>query len=95
MFGSFTIKERRFQLKRYETLFTCIASRAVHIEVTYSLDADSFMQALRSSIARRGSIRTLRSDNGANFFGAENKLWKACFEQNPKVKYFLGSKGTD
>ena len=52
-------------------------------------------QPLRCFIARRGSIRTLWFDNGTNFFGAEKELWKACFEQNPKVKDFLGSKGAD
>ena len=39
MFGPFKIKERRSELKRYGTLFTCVASRTVHIEVTDSLDA--------------------------------------------------------
>ena len=52
-------------------------------------------QPLRCFIARRGSIRTLWFDNETNFFGAEKELWKACFEQNPKVKDFLGSKGAD
>ena len=50
---------------------------------------------MRRFIARRGSIRTLCSDNGTNFVGAEKELWKACFEQNSKVKDFLGSKGAD
>ena len=95
MFGPFTITERRSELKRYGALFTCTASRAVHIEVTHSLDADSFIQSLRPFIARHGSIRTLWSDNGTNFVGAEKELWKACFEQNSKVKDFLGSKGAD
>ena len=72
-----------------------MASRVVHIEVTHSLDAASFIQSLRRFIARRGSIRTLLSDNGNNFFGAEKELWKVCFEQNSKVKDFLGSKGAD
>ena len=31
MFRPFTVKERRSELKRYGALFTCIASRAVHI----------------------------------------------------------------
>ena len=82
-FGPFTIKERRSELKRYGALFTCMASRAVLIEVTHSLDADSFIQVLRRFIERHGSIRTLWYDNGTNFVGAEKELWKACFEQNP------------
>ena len=43
MFGPFTVKERRSELNRYGALFTCMASRAVHIEVTQSLDADLFI----------------------------------------------------
>ena len=53
-------------------MFTCINSCAVHIEVTHSLDTDSFIQALRQMIARRENIRTIYSDNGSNFIGAEN-----------------------
>ena len=63
--------------------------------LTHSLDADLFIQFLRRFIARRGSIRTLSSDNGTNFVGAEKELWKACFEQNPEGKDFLGAKGAD
>ena len=46
MFGPFLIKEGRKELKRYRALFTCLASRAVHIEYTCSMDTDSFIQAL-------------------------------------------------
>lgn len=58
------IKEGRKELKRYGCLFTCLASRAVHIETANSLETDSFIQALRRFIARRGPIREIRSDNG-------------------------------
>ena len=47
MFGPFTIKERRSELKRYGALFTCIANKAVHNEVTHSLDADSTFEAIQ------------------------------------------------
>ena len=45
VFGLYTIKERRSDLKRYCALNTCFASRAVHIEVTNALDTDLFIQA--------------------------------------------------
>ena len=96
MFGPFIIKERRSEVKRYGALFTCMASRAVHIEMTFTLDADSFIQALRCVIARRGNIQTIWSGNGSNFIGAERELWKAFLEMNHgRVKDFLATKGSD
>ena len=34
MFGRFIIKEGRKELNRYGAMFTCLASRAVHTEIT-------------------------------------------------------------
>ena len=73
MFCPFIIKKRRSEVKQYGAMFTCMNSRAVHIEVAHSLDTDSFIQALRRIIARRGNIRTIYSDNGNNFIGAGNE----------------------
>ena len=44
--------------------------------------ADSFLQALRRFISRRGPIRELRSDQGTNFVGAQNELKKALQEMD-------------
>ena len=72
MFGPFLIKQRRNEVKRYGAMFTCMGNRAVQIEITQSLDTDSFIQALRRVNARRGNIKTLFPDNGSNFIGCEN-----------------------
>ena len=61
-FGLFTVKTGRSDVKRYGCLFTCLFIRAIHIEVTHSLDTNSFMNALRRFIARRGNL----SGNGSN-----------------------------
>jgi hypothetical protein len=79
-FGPFIIKEGRKELKRYGVLFTCMASRAVHIEVAASLETDSFINALRRFLSRRGPIRQLRSDQGKNFVGAKRELKEALKE---------------
>ena len=50
MLGSFLIKVGRKELKRYGALFTCLASRAVHIECTRSMDTDSLIQARTATI---------------------------------------------
>ena len=56
-FGSWYIKEGRKEVKRYGALFTCLASRAIHIEVAHSMETYSFLQALRRFICRRGPIK--------------------------------------
>ena len=89
-FGPFIIKEGRRELKRYGALFTCLNSRAIHIEVADSLTTDSFINALRRFIALRGPIRQLRSDRGTNFVGAKRELQEALAEMDfKKVAQFL------
>lgn len=53
MFGTFTVKVKQSDIKRYGYMFTCLASKAMHIEVTSSLDTKLFIQALRRLIARQ------------------------------------------
>ena len=85
-FGPFSVKERRKEVKRYGVIFTCMASRAVHVEVADTLETDSFICALRRFICRRGPIRQLRSDQGTNFVGAKKELKNALQElDNNKI----------
>ena len=73
IFGPFLIKERRNTLKRYGALFTCLASRAIHIEIIKHMDTDSFILALRRFIGRRGNIKTIRCDKGKQFCGSRER----------------------
>ena len=82
MFGPFHVKKWRNTLKHYGVLFTCLVSRAVHIEVTKSMETNSLILALKRFIARRGNVRTIRFDNGSNFVGAETELPKSMEEMN-------------
>lgn len=61
-FGPFYVKDGRKELKRYGLLFTCMCSRAIHIEVLDDLSTDAFLNALRCFIAIRGNVSQLRSD---------------------------------
>lgn len=56
-FGPFFVKEGRKEVKRYGVIFTCLASRAIHIETANSLETDAFINALRRFQAERGSVR--------------------------------------
>jgi hypothetical protein len=81
-FGPFIVKRGRSEVKRYGCIFTCLAIRAVHIEVSHTLDTDSFINALERFIARRGEPKEIRSDNGTNFVGARTELRKAIQHWN-------------
>ena len=58
----------------YGCIFTCLNIRAVQIEVAYSLDTDSFINALRRFIARRGKPVLVRTDNGSNFVSGDKEI---------------------
>ena len=81
-FGPFLIKEGRKEVKKYGAIFTCLDSRAVHIEVASSLESSSFIQTLQRFIARSGPVREMRSDNGTNFVGTHNELLQAIQEMD-------------
>ena len=89
-FSPFVIKEGRKELKRYGVLFTCLASRAIHLQVSASLETDSFINALRRFINRRGPIRTIKCDQGSNLVGAKNELERAMSSvDQSRVRHFL------
>ena len=73
-FGVFHVRCKRTFVKRYGCIFTCMSSRAVHIEVAHSLSTESFLCCLNRFIARRGRPKVIFSDNGTNLKGANREL---------------------
>lgn len=95
-FGPWIIKEGRREVKRYGVIFTCLACRGVHIETAVSMDTSSFINALRRFTAIRGPVRTLRSDRGTNFVGAERELKASLTDlDQTRIKTFLLDQGCD
>ena len=54
-FGPFQVPIRRSTEKRWGFLFTCLTTRAVHIELVPSLDTSSCVMGVKRFIARRGT----------------------------------------
>ena len=73
-FGPMQVKYRRGTVKRWGCVFTCLTTRAVHLEVAYEMTADSFLLAFGRFVARRGVPKVVYSDNGSNFTAAEKEL---------------------
>lgn len=79
VFGPWTAMTRRTRggsadNKRWAVLFTCMTTRAVHIEHVESISTSSFINALRRFFSVRGPAKLLRSDRGTNFIGACKEL---------------------
>ena len=75
-FGPFYVTKGRGRAKekRYGLIMSCMASRAMHLEVLHSLDTSSFINALRRFTSRRGPVQKIRSDNGTNFVSGQKEL---------------------
>lgn len=78
--GYFEVKtsERRNAsfTKCYASLFICLTTRAIHLELVSSLSTIAFLAALKRFISRRGLPAHIYSDQGMNFVGASNELPK-------------------
>ena len=84
-FGPFEVRLGRKHFKRWVCLFTCMVTRAVHLEVCHTLSADSCIMALRRFIARRGRPEVIISDNGTNFVGANAELIQLTEQWNSVI----------
>ena len=88
VFGPFIVKRGRHELKRYGCIFVCFNVRAIHIEMLDDLESDTFINALRRFMARRGTPSSIFSDNATNFRGAESELRKSIAQSNSSIHAF-------
>ncbi|XP_055997113.1 uncharacterized protein LOC125677085 [Ostrea edulis] len=98
VFGPWNVVTRRTRggsanSKRWAVLFTCLYSRAVHIEIIEEMTSSSFINAMRKFIAIRGAVTEFRSDRGTNFVGATGELHINIVNvEDDHVKSFLQDK---
>ncbi|XP_041448563.1 uncharacterized protein LOC121404049 [Drosophila obscura] len=95
-FGPLLVTVARHKEKRWVALFTCLTTRAIHLELAYDLSTDSCIIAIRNFVCRRGPVHRLRSDNGKNFVGAdrEARRFGDVFEME-RVQDELSSRGIE
>ncbi|XP_069103133.1 uncharacterized protein [Argopecten irradians] len=97
VFGPWGITTRRtrggvLSNKRWAALFTCMFTRAVHIEVLEEMSSSCFVNAVRRLYAIRGKVKQFRSDRGTNFVGATSDLGVTVIESKD-MKDFLSTHG--
>ncbi|XP_065074719.1 uncharacterized protein LOC135698602 [Ochlerotatus camptorhynchus] len=75
-FGPINVVVGRHTEKRWCALFTCLGTRAIHLEVVHSLSSQACLMAIRRFVCRRGVPIEYFSDNGTNFVGASKEIVK-------------------
>ncbi|KAK3103260.1 hypothetical protein FSP39_017922 [Pinctada imbricata] len=81
--------------KRWAVLFTCMCSRAVHIEVIEQMSTASFINALRRFYSIRGAVKEFYSDRGTNFIGAVRELGMYSINvEDPAIRSILAERNT-
>ena len=90
-FFKFTASRNAEMKKCYLLLITCTSTRAVHLEVTTDVNANSLLLALRRFFARKGVPNMIVSDNFKAFKAQSVKVfckvnsikWKFTLERSP------------
>lgn len=99
MFGHWEIVTRKTRggsanSKRWAIMFTCLSSRASHIEVVEDMSSSAFINALRRFISIRGKVAEFRSDRGTNFVGSTDALGiDAVNVEDQPLRKFLSKNG--
>lgn len=88
--GPLFIKAEGEMVKRWACLYTCLAVRAVHLEVVSNLTAEECLLAMRRFIATRGTPEMILSDNATCFkLTAEVMEGQFCIKNKIKWKFIV------
>ena len=73
--GSLNIRNKDKSISKvYVCLFTCAATRAIHLEIVNDLTEKTFLQAFRRFVSRKSVPKIVMSDNATTFVAASNSL---------------------
>ena len=80
LFGPYAVRgevQKRVSGKAWGVIFTDLCGLAVHIEITFGFDTQSFMLAFSRFVALRGCPSVIYSDPGSQLVGASAEITQA------------------
>uniref|UniRef100_A0A914XCT4 Integrase catalytic domain-containing protein n=1 Tax=Plectus sambesii TaxID=2011161 RepID=A0A914XCT4_9BILA len=93
--GPLWIKSMNEKIKVWICLFTCLVTRAIHLEPILDLSAQQFLNCIRRFIARRGKPDKIISDNAPHFKLTQKTMdlaWSPIWEDDNNSNYFAQHK---
>jgi hypothetical protein len=85
--GAITVMDsKRNEIKVYVCLFTCGATRSIHLEVVEDLKTETFIRAFRRFCGRKGLPALVVSDNASTFECAAEIIQNIF--KNPKIERY-------
>ena len=94
-FGPLFIKRNKIREKVWVCLYTCLVTRAVHLEMMYDMSAQQFLLGFRRFVARHGNPKKVISDNAAQFKLASDaiyKLWGEVLTKDHDVVSYVANR---
>ena len=94
-FGPLFIKDKTESLKVWVCLFTCLVTRAIHLELIQNMSTEQFLLGFRRFLSRHGKPKEIVSDNALHFKLASvtlNDVWSQVVTQ-PEVTTYIANEG--
>lgn len=86
-FGPIYVNTDKGREKRWACLYTCLAIRAIHLEIVNDMTADECLLALRRFIAAKGIPTMIVSDNALQFKLTAEVLSDYCSQHKIRWKF--------
>ena len=82
--------------KFYGVIYTCVSTRAVHLDVAVDYSTEAVLHTVRRLMALRGDVKKMISDPGSQLVGASRKLgvWRHGWDMDQLTR-FGSSKGLE
>ena len=93
-FGPVLVKledNTHIKIKKWVCLFTCLATRNIHLEVVHDMSTVNFLNSFRRFIALRSQPRIIYSDNATQFRAANKtlaQLWNKLIVDQELCTYY-------
>jgi hypothetical protein len=88
--GPLYIKTKEDDTKVWICLFTCLVTRAIHLEIVSDMSTEQFLLGLRRFVAQRGTPVEIISDNAKQFKAASSlidRVWLRVLHSNEVQSY--------